>query len=174
MTVHTSRVGVAARVGHDLVLDVQRWTATLELVPAGESRLTASIDSNSLRAREGHGGVKPLTDSDRADINKTIVEKILLCSRNPEIGFQSDPFGVTDERTWEVPGRLTLRGATMPVQIRVTVDSDAERIALDASAQITQSSFGIKPHTAMLGALKVADQVEVRVRASVPAGDWPS
>ena len=34
-----------------------------------------------------------------------------------------------------------------------------------ASVTITQSDFGIKPYSAMMGALKVADDVEIRAEA---------
>lgn len=165
---------MAAKVGHDLVIDVERWSASLTLTPGGESRLTASVDAGALRAREGHGGVKPLSDGDRADINRNIVEKVLHSARNPEITFESDPFVAGDAAAWHIPGRLTLHGASVPVALQVTVERSQDAITLNASAQVTQSNFGIKPYTAMMGALKVADDVEVRVQARVPARDWPA
>src|SRR5579884_3893173 len=65
----TYREGLAAQVGHDLVLQITEWSATVtppgvEGGPAIEARL----DLSSLRVLEGTGGVKPLTDKDRRDI----------------------------------------------------------------------------------------------------------
>ena len=78
LQVKTYREGVGAKVGHDLVIDVTRWEATVDLAddPAGSSiRLTA--DPRSLEVREGLRGLKPLTAKDRAEIVETIDAKVL-------------------------------------------------------------------------------------------------
>ena len=40
---------------------------------------------------------------------------------------------------------------------------------VSGSARIKQSRLGIKPYSALFGALKVADEVEVSVEATLPA-----
>src|ERR671922_534955 len=74
LQVRTYREGVAAKVGHDLILDVTRWEATVDV--AG-STVELSADPESLEVREGLRGVKPLTDKDRVEIRRNVDEKIL-------------------------------------------------------------------------------------------------
>ena len=54
--VKTYREGLAAKVGPDLVIEVTRWEATVELA---ESKVELSVDARSLEVREGVRGVKP-------------------------------------------------------------------------------------------------------------------
>src|SRR5918999_1951061 len=75
MLVKTYREGVAAKVGHDLVIEVTRWEATVSGGDAPSISLTA--DPRSLEVRSGERGVKPLTDKDRDEIRKSIDEKVL-------------------------------------------------------------------------------------------------
>src|SRR5919206_3263267 len=78
LQVRTYREGVAAKAGHDLIIDVARWDATVEVAgePAGWT-IELNADPRSLKIREGLRGVKPLTDKDRVEIRKNIDEKIL-------------------------------------------------------------------------------------------------
>ena len=171
-TIQTSRSGMAAKVGHDLVIEVTAWSATLDLDGDAPS-LTASIDATSLQVREGRGGAKPLSDKDRSDIRKNIADKILHTARNPTMAFQSTTVRRSDDQHLLIDGRLTLAGVTVPVEIPVVVDRQGDEIRLSAATTIVQTQFGIKPFTTMMGALKVADPVEARIEVRLPAADWP-
>src|ERR1700728_1194260 len=79
--VRTSRAGLAAKAGHDLELEVTRWSADITVPGADDGGLaaaaiTAELDLGSLTVRAGSGGARPLTDSDRRDIESTM-RKIL-------------------------------------------------------------------------------------------------
>src|ERR1700722_19952701 len=78
VVINTARAGLAARVGHDLALDVTRWSADVTVPGDDLSAATvgAELDLGSLVVREGTGGARPLTDSDRRDIESTM-RKIL-------------------------------------------------------------------------------------------------
>ena len=78
LQVNTYREGVGAKVGHDLVIDVTRWEATIALAgdPAGSS-IQLTVDPRSLEVREGRRGLKPLSDKDRGEIRDTIEAKVL-------------------------------------------------------------------------------------------------
>jgi polyisoprenoid-binding protein YceI len=149
LEVHTYREGVAAKVGHDLIIEVTRWTASDD---GGELELTA--DPASLVVREGNRGVKPLTDKDRASIQKTIQKDILGVH---EISFRS--------RSVEgggVKGDLTLAGRTEPVDFDLRREGDRVR----ATVSVVQTRFGIKPYRGFMGALKVRDDVEIVLDAA--------
>jgi len=76
LLIKTSRTGLGAKAGHDLTIEVTRWQAdvTVDSADVARSSVTVEVDADSFEVRKGSGGVKPLTDSDRAEINKTIRE----------------------------------------------------------------------------------------------------
>lgn len=162
LSVRTGRVGAAAAAGHDLLLHVTSWQATIE-VGAGQAPTTivADADASSLRVQYGTGGMQPLGDDDKANIEQTIDDEIL--KRTP-ITFRSTSVEA-DGDTLHVRGELTLAGATRPLAVDVDVDAGADG-SLSARVVLTQSDWGIKPYTALFGALKVADDVEIALDAT--------
>ncbi len=78
LRVNTYREGMAQKVGHDLIIEVGKWQAKVEIDEGGTpAEVALEADPHSLQALEGRRGVKPLTDKDRAEIRSTIDEKIL-------------------------------------------------------------------------------------------------
>jgi len=73
--VKTGRGGAAAKAGHDLVIEVTSWEATLDVGDAPSLQLSA--DPTSLRVIEGKGGMQALDDDGKADIHKSIDKDIL-------------------------------------------------------------------------------------------------
>jgi polyisoprenoid-binding protein YceI len=136
-----------------------------------QSQLRATVDATSIRVREGHGGVKPLTDSDREEIRRNLQQKVLATDRNPEITFVSTAVHAVNDGNWQVTGELTIAGTTSTVQIPVEVEPGPEGTRMNATVRIAQSSFGIKPFSALMGSLKVADDVEIRAAVLAPAGE---
>jgi polyisoprenoid-binding protein YceI len=167
LQVNTYREGVGAKVGHDLVIDVTRWEATVALAddPAASSiQLTA--DPRSLQVREGLRGLKPLSDKDRADIRKTIDAKVLGGS---PISFMSRSVrgGADGGAPLVVEGDLTLAGQTRPVTAELAMTDDGH---VTGTIPVTQTAWGIKPYRGLMGALKVRDDVEVVIDAQLAPG----
>jgi len=156
--VKTGRSGAAAAAGHDLVLNVTSWEATLEVGDRTSLELTA--DATSLSVLEGKGGMKALTEDDKADIKKSIDKDVL---KKKAIHFKSSD--VEGDGPLTVKGDLEIAGRTSPVQFTLDVAEDG---ALQGSAPLKQSDFAIKPYSALFGALKVNDELEVVVEATVP------
>jgi polyisoprenoid-binding protein YceI len=155
---------MASRAGHDLVLEVGRWQATLVVrVEPGASSLRLQADGGSLHAREGHGGVKPLSDRDRAEIRRTITSKVL---RGARIAFRSSHAESADAGGLRFTGELSIGDATHPVTFELSMAGDE----LAGTATVTQSDWGISPYRGFMGALKVRDDVEVVFRGRVPPG----
>lgn len=161
--VKTYRQGVASRAGHDLVIDVARWQATLSVDQTGAT-IELTADPRSLVVREGVHGVKPLSENDRVEIEKNIDEKAL---RGAPINFRSSRAApVGDDGRVAVAGNLEMAGQTRPIRFVLSVDREG---SVEGVARLTQSEWGIKPYSALMGALKVADEVEVVCAASLPA-----
>ncbi|MFW6090266.1 MAG: YceI family protein [Actinomycetota bacterium] len=167
LLVRTGRTGLGSRAGHDLTIEVTRWRGevTANRTDPAQSAVSVDADVESMEVREGTGGVKPLTDSDRADI-KGNIRKILQTDEHPEIVFRSTEVSGTPD-SFGVTGDLTIRGVTRPVIVRASVDDDGRVLA---RATVVQSEWGIKPYSAFFGALKLADEVAVEVDAKlIPA-----
>jgi polyisoprenoid-binding protein YceI len=168
LVLRTTRDGLAATAGHDLTIEVTRWSG--ELTVADDSAPTAldlRIDMTSLVVLSGTGGVKPLSDRDKREIVST-ARKTLGADRIPEATFgdakfEPGPGGGT------ISGTLTLAGQSAPVRLQVTETGDDR---YHATGTVVQSDFGIKPYRGFFGALKVSDpvQVEADVDLSQPDG----
>ena len=159
VAIKTSRAGLAAKAGHDLTIEVTRWSALVE-VPAEEdggpaaATVSADLDLGSLEVREGKGGAKPLTDGDRAQIKKQM-EGIL---GGATASFASSRIIATGSSGGAIEGTVTLNGKTQPARLQVTAPGPGR---YRGSATLTQTAFGIKPYTGFFGALKLRDEVGV-------------
>jgi polyisoprenoid-binding protein YceI len=162
LRVKTYREGLAAKVGHDLVIEVTRWEATVDLA---ESKVELSADARSLEVREGVRGVKPLTDKDRNEIRKNIDDQVL--QRQP-IAFRSRDVRLANgDGPLVVEGELTIAGSTRPVTAQMDVSADGR---VSGTIPLTQSNWGIKPYRGLMGALKVRDELDIVIDARLPAG----
>jgi len=156
LSVHTGRAGAAAKAGHDLILHVTAWEATLAIgdEPA-ETSVELAADATSLRVREGRGGMQALGEDDIENIHQTIDDEVL---RRREIGFRSTRVRSGARGTYRVEGDLTLAGETGPIAFELEIGDDG---TLGATAVVRQTDWGMKPYSALFGALKVEDEVEV-------------
>lgn len=158
LLVLTGRTGLGGKAGHDLTIEVTRWRGEAVVTPHDPAgcRVMVEAEAASLRVREGTGGIKPLTDSDRVEIEKSMRDKVLKADRYPLITFRSTRVE-GDPEAFRVEGDLTLVGVTRPV----TVDGALADGRARGRATVVQSQWGIRPYSAFLGALKLRDAVEV-------------
>jgi polyisoprenoid-binding protein YceI len=163
LIVDTRRSGAAAKAGHDLTMEVTAWNGTLEL---GESPNDVSVrlhaDGSSLRVLEGRGGMQSLDDGDKQNIEQTIDDDVL---KSTAIDFRSSAVEADpDGSRLRVRGELEFAGQTNPIGFELALGDDGH---LAGTATVTQSDWGIKPYSALFGALKVADEVAVTIDATL-------
>jgi polyisoprenoid-binding protein YceI len=164
LLVKTGRAGLGMKAGHDLLIEVTRWTgtATVDTADLAGSRVRVEIDANSFELREEIGGLIPLSAADHAEIKRNIREKVLDTVRYPTITFQSTRI-TRSARSFTAEGDLTIAGVTRSV----TVEADIAGDRAHGTATIVQSRWGIKPYSALLGALKVKDEVEIELEVNM-------
>jgi hypothetical protein len=160
--VFTSKEGLLSPVAHDLLLRVSCFE--LELDDSG--RISARFDAASLRTvcamragQQAHGVLSP---KDLADIDKAVAREVLEASRYPDIRFRADPVDRSGAVV-QVRGTLTLKNRQRPVLLQVSRVGEAWH----AQATLHQPDFGIKPYSALLGAIRIKPHVLVRME--VPA-----
>ena len=165
LSVRTTRTGAAAKAGHNLLIHVTAWQATLEV---GEDPAQATIaldaDATSLHVQEGTGGMQALGDDDKASIRETIDDDVL---RRQAIQFSSTAVRAAAGGALSVEGELTLAGKTAPIAFDLTIGDDGR---LGGSVVVKQTDWGITPYSTLFGALKVVDEVEVAIDAELPGG----
>jgi len=157
LSVRTSRTGAAAKAGHDLLIHVTSWNATLDVGEATSIALDA--DATSLRVREGTGGAMALGDDDIANIQQTIDDDVL---KKQDIRFRSSSVDAVDGGL-RVHGDLTIVGRTHPIAFDLAVAGGR----VTGVAVVKQTDWGMKPYSALFGALKVADEVRVEIDAGL-------
>jgi polyisoprenoid-binding protein YceI len=164
LVLRTFREGMAALVGHDLVIEATRWQGTITIpdAPNSEPRLAVEVDLRSLEVREGHGGAKPLTDNDRREIEKTIA-KLLKTGDHPQASFASTTVQVDGDKA-TVDGELTLLEVAHPLRLTAQVTDDRTVIG---NASVQQTLWGIRPYRGFMGALKVRDTIELEATVTL-------
>lgn len=157
LSVLTQRAGAAAKAGHDLVIHVTSWEGELAIAedPAFTS-MELSADATSLRVVKGTGGMQALREDDVDSIERTINDEVLM---GHDITFRSTRVDVDPSGSrLHAEGELTIVGNTQPIAFDLNVDDAG---ALSATAVVAQTVWGMKPYSALFGALKVRDEVEV-------------
>ena len=163
LSVRTGRSGAAAKAGHDLLIHVTSWEGTLTLgEDPAETSIELDADAGSLRVREGTGGMQALGDEELANIHQTIDDEVL---QRQQIRFRSTRAEPAGGGRISVQGELTLAGSTAPIGFDLEIGDDG---AFAATAVVKQTAWGMKPYSALFGALKVADEVEVAIDGHLP------
>jgi polyisoprenoid-binding protein YceI len=119
LILRTGREGLAAQVGHDLVIEVTRWSGAIEVgEDPARGRVEIIAEIGSLRVLEGTGGALPLSDRDKREILRN-ARKILDSNRQPTARFVSNKITVG-----AIEGTLTLLGKERSFRLEVTQLAD--------------------------------------------------
>jgi len=160
--VFTFKEGVLSAVAHDLKLRFERFDIEADEA-AGTVRArfeTASLHVVCAR-RDGADAPGVLSDSDRRDIERRMSAEVLETTRHPEATFVSTKLDRTGDRV-RVEGTLRLHGRDRTIAAEARPEGDR----LVAEIVLHQPDWGVRPYSALLGAMKV--RPDVRVRLSVP------
>lgn len=160
--VFTYAEGLLSALAHDLQLRVERFEITIDL-EAGV--IAAALDPSSLRVagvvRDGVVLPEGLGARDKETIERTISDEVLETASHREIRFCADtpPHAHDGEAGLRIDGNLLLHGQTRPVTLH-GVRQGGDYVL---EARLHKPDFGIRPYSAMLGTLRVAADVLVRI-----------
>lgn len=166
LTIRTQKAGVGAKLAHNLVLEAKSWsgTITFDAENPAASNAEVSVQPASLEVIDFSGGVKPLSDGDRKEIAKNINDKALQTKKYPDITFRTTSIAGSGS-AYTVAGELTITGQTKPASLDVSIDGTQVVV----KGRVVQTDFGVKPYSAMLGALKIDDAVEIEGTFALPS-----
>ncbi len=161
--VYTFKEGFLSAVAHDLLIEATNFRATLN-VPAGglnSASVEAEIQTNSLKVicamKDGQRQYDTLKEKDKADIEEAIFKDVLHPTKYPTINFRSTNIQGKDG-IHTVKGELTLHGIALPIEFNVQTSTGTD---LKGRVSLSQKDYGIKPYKALLGTLKVKNEVDV-------------
>jgi polyisoprenoid-binding protein YceI len=157
---------MASKVGHDLTLEASNWKATVTVdADVAQSQVQATVEPRSLEVVAATGGAKPVSDKDKKDIMKNIAGLL----GNNSITFQSTSVQPRGDNKVAVVGNLSIGSQSRQVTLDLEMQPDGGAAHLKGRVPIVQSNFGVKPFSAMMGALKVKDEVEVDLDVTLPS-----
>lgn len=168
--VKTGREGLAARAGHDLTLEITRWSAQVTVPDPADlstASVTAELDLGSLTVREGSGGAKPLTDKDRRDIqaqaSKILGDPAKATFASVKV-ITAASAAAGPAASGAVEGTLTMHGRAQPLRLEVSSPGSGR---FRGGATIRQTDFGITPYSGFFGTLKLKNEITVEFEISL-------
>ncbi len=161
MYVYTFKEGLLSKLAHDLLIDVKDFKVNLNVPEAGftSGNLDVELQANSLKVicamKKGERRPDTLKEKDIADIEKDMAGKVLHPDKYPTVNFCSKQIQ-EKEGGYRVNGELTLHGTMKPIDF----DIDANGENIKGKFSILQKDYGVKPFKAMLGTLKIKNEIE--------------
>jgi polyisoprenoid-binding protein YceI len=165
------REGVGSALAHDHVVEATEVGGVVDYDPArpDASAVVIEVRTTSLRvdepaARRRMAVAGDLSESQRADVAKAMrAPDQLDVAQHPTIRFASTRVVGEGEGRLRVTGRLTIRGVTREVTFPATVALESGVLRGQARVTFRQSSFGYRPYSALLGAIRNKDEVTLHI-----------
>ncbi len=159
--VYTFKEGLLSKLAHDLLIDITDFKVNLEVPEAGfaSGSLELEIQANSLKvicALKDGERTDALKEKDIADIEKDMGGKVLHPDKYPTVNFCSKAIQEKDGR-YKINGDLSLHGATKSIDFEI--DTNGEY--LKGMISLLQKDYGIKPFKAMMGTLKIKNEINI-------------
>lgn len=159
--VYTFKEGFLSAIAHDLLFDVTNFTIKITAPASGSPFVEAEVLANSLKVlcamKDGEHHPEALKDKDKADIEESMVKDVLHAVKYPVIHFLSKDIKEVGD-IYYAKGELTLHGVTRPVEFDFKATNGAD---IKGRVVLPQKDYGIKPYRALLGTLKVKNEVDV-------------
>lgn len=160
--VFTFKDGVLARFAHDLRLTL----GSFELEIEGRD-IQGSFDPRSLVVDGVVKGPrvdpKVLSEKDKSDILNNLAEHVLRWRQHPTVTYEGRLSEVRGG-VLTIRGKLTLLGRTGPLDVTARRQGEVLR----GEATLLQTRWGIQPFSALMGAIKIKNQVDVRFELPLP------
>jgi polyisoprenoid-binding protein YceI len=156
--IHTGTSGLFGAFGHDHLIEAQKvqGCAVMDAKDFARSSIKLVFTTADIQALDPKESTK-----DRAKVQETMETEVLQVSKHPQIVFQStDIEKGSGPDALRVRGNLTIRGATHPIIVPVTLTRLADGTYRATGAyRFRQTDFGITPIKLGGGTVKVKDEV---------------
>jgi polyisoprenoid-binding protein YceI len=166
LTVHTEPEGLFGVMGHPLNIVAKDLSGNIFFSKEDPSQSSVKIEAKAASLSLAD----PVTEKDQTEIESNMREKVLAVEKFPEISFKSTKVELEPVNEKEYKGRihgeLSLHGVTRSLTIPATVHLKGKTLAAEGKFPLHQTSFKIKPFSALGGTLKVKDELKIAFRIS--------
>lgn len=152
--VYSYKAGILAKLAHDLVMEAQDISGEI-LLEGGRGELTMDIGADSLKVISDN-----ISADDKLEVAANIRKKVLKTARYPTITVASSATFAVGRSQQRVALTLASKRGHESVSVEVT-EEEPDTLRVRARFPIQQTHYGIKPFTAMLGALKIKDEIDL-------------
>jgi hypothetical protein len=128
----------------------------------------ATFDADSSEARQYVGLKGETNESTRKQVNANMLGKdVLNVAKFPTAALTIDsalplaPAPGASGTRYELSGSFTLQGVTKPLKLTCEATPQKDGLRLTTGFVVRQSDFGIKPYSAALGTVGVADELKI-------------
>jgi polyisoprenoid-binding protein YceI len=162
VSAYTFKSGLLSKLAHDLLIDVTDFKVNVDVPEGGfaSGSLGLEIQANSLKVdcamKNGERQPDTLKEKDIADIEADMAKKVLHPDKYPTANFTSKAIQEKDGG-YRVSGELSLHGVTKSIDF----DIDTSGGGLKGRFTIIQTDYKIKPFKAMMGTLKIKDEMDI-------------
>jgi len=163
----TERDGPAARLAHDHAVEATRFAGTITYDSAApeSAQVVVDVETADLRvdepaARRRLGLEGDLSPGQRAEVERAMRGADQLdTARFPTVRFASTRVRREADGRHVVTGELTIRGVAREVTFPAQVALEQGTLVARAVVAFLQSSFGYRPYSTLLGAIRNRDEV---------------
>jgi polyisoprenoid-binding protein YceI len=151
--------------GKKHVFTFERYGGAITLDPETpeRSKVDLTIESNSIVCHDTW-----VSPKDLRKIMEEATKNMLAADRYATLSFQSTSVTASSPGKYLVQGMLTIRGTAKPAKVLVSwTPGDEAPLLFLGEAVIKLTDYGLKPPTAVLGAIGTKDEMQFRFRLAV-------
>lgn len=167
------RDGVLSTFGHNHVVSLREFTGTIRLQPKlAQSRIELDIpvdrivvDDAEVRRGEGQDFASQPSEGDIAGTRTNMLSAALLnAARFPAIKVigTSGPVDANNAAMIEISAQLV--GQEVKLSLPATLKIDGDQLEASGEVALSHKQLGLKPFSALLGSLRVAEQMKFKYR----------
>ena len=170
------RDGALSTFGHNHVVSLKDFTGSIHLQPKGQSRVELEIpvdrlivDDAAPRRLEGEDFAnQPSKDDIAATRTNMLGDALLNARRFPTIKVTGTSGPVDAKNFAMLDLSVQLLGREIKLMLPSTLKLEGDQLEASGAVELSHRQLGLKPFSALLGSLRVAEQMKFkyRIRAS--------
>jgi polyisoprenoid-binding protein YceI len=174
------RDGALSAFGHNHVVSLKDFTGTIHLRPKlSQSRVELDIpvdrlvvDDAAVRRQEGEDfASEPSKDDAAATRSNMLSDALLNAKQFPAIKVSGTSGPVDAQSSAMLDLSVQLAGQEIKLTIPCRLKLEGDRLEASGAVELSHRQLGLRPFSALMGSLRVAEQMEFkyRIRASKEA-----
>ena len=167
------RDGVLSTLGHNHVVSMKEFTGTIHLRPSlAQSRVELVIpvdrlivDDAAARRQEGEDFASEPSKDDAAATRTNMLSSALLNALQfPMIKVTGTSGPVDDKNSATLDLSVQLVGREIKLAVPTTLKLEGDQLEASGAVELSHKQLGLKPFSALLGSLRVAEQMKFKYR----------